>query len=125
MRAREYYSCAAQNSKRAVLFCQLSSGVLPAARARAKLDADAMNPARLFAAAAFCAAVFSAPASAQADYAREKRLADEVVPGIVVGDAVWLEVKGGRRFLAIHAPAPQAASGVVLAHGLGLQPDWG
>ena len=47
------------------------------------------------------------PAAAQ-DYAREKRWADEVVPGLVVGDAVWLETSAGRKFLAIHAPAGEA-----------------
>ena len=65
------------------------------------------------------------PALAQADYAREKRWADEITPGIVVGDAVWLELKAGRKFLAIHAPAPKAQSGVIVVHGLGLHPDWG
>src|SRR5215510_2779506 len=69
--------------------------------------------------------VIGAPALGQADYLREKRLADEIAPGIVVGDSVWLELKLGRKFLAIYTPNPKAASGVVLAHGLGLHPDWG
>lgn len=67
----------------------------------------------------------STVAFAQADYAREKRLADEITPGIVVGDPVWLELKSGRRFLAIYASNAKAASGVIVVHGLGLHPDWG
>jgi hypothetical protein len=82
---------------------------------------------RTCAAAALLAALFSAPAPAcaQADYAREQRWADEIVPGIVVGDAVWIDLRSGRRFLAIHASAPRAVSGVIVVHGLGLHPDWG
>jgi pimeloyl-ACP methyl ester carboxylesterase len=86
-----------------------------------------MKPPPAFAAASLLAALLLAPALsfAQADYAREKRLADEITPGIVVGDAVWLELKPGRKFLAIYAPNPKAASGVIVVHGLGLHPDWG
>src|SRR6185503_14349529 len=83
-----------------------------------------MNPHRAFAAACLIAAFFPMLAFAQADYAREKRLADEIIPGIVVGDAVWLELKSRRRFLAIYAADPKAASGVIVVHGLGLHPDW-
>jgi alpha/beta superfamily hydrolase len=64
------------------------------------------------------------PAIAQ-DYAREKRWADEVVPSLVVGDAVWLETSAGRRFLAIHAPAAKAKGAVVIVHGIGVHPDHG
>jgi predicted alpha/beta-hydrolase family hydrolase len=65
-----------------------------------------------------------APAFAQADYAREKRWAEEIIPGIVVGDPIWIGLKSGRKFLAIYAPSPKAASGVIVVHGLGLHPDW-
>ena len=64
------------------------------------------------------------PAAAQ-DYAREKRWADEVVPGLVVGDAVWLETAAGRKFLAIHAPAASPRGAVVIVHGIGVHPDHG
>ncbi|MBI3043055.1 MAG: DUF3530 family protein [Betaproteobacteria bacterium] len=66
-----------------------------------------------------------APCSAQADYAREKRWADEIAPAILVGDPVYLARKNGRRFLAIWAPNPKAAAGVIVVHGLGVHPDWG
>jgi alpha-beta hydrolase superfamily lysophospholipase len=65
-----------------------------------------------------------AVALAQADYVREQRWAEEITPGIVVGDPVHLEA-AGRRFLAIWTPNAKAAAGVIVVHGLGLHPDWG
>jgi pimeloyl-ACP methyl ester carboxylesterase len=62
---------------------------------------------------------------AQADYARERRWAEEITPGIVVGDPVYLELKSGRKFLGIYAPNAKAAAGVIIVHGLGVHPDWG
>ena len=62
---------------------------------------------------------------AQADYAREKRWAEEITPAILVGDPVYLALKSGRKFLAIYAPNPKAAAGVIVVHGLGVHPDWG
>ena len=59
------------------------------------------------------------------DYAREKRWADEVVPGLVVGDAHWLESSTGHRFLAIYAPATKPKGAVVIVHGIGVHPDHG
>lgn len=72
-------------------------------------------------------AVLLAPAFAlaQADYAREKRWADEITPAIVVGDPVHLQLKSGWRFLALWTPNAKATAGVILVHGLGLHPDWG
>jgi predicted alpha/beta-hydrolase family hydrolase len=64
-------------------------------------------------------------AVAQADYAREKRWADEVAPMLVVGDPVYLEQKGGHKFLAIWTPNVKAAAGVIVVHGVGVHPDWG
>lgn len=64
------------------------------------------------------------PAWAQ-DYAREKKWADEVVPGVVVGDPVYLEIpRGHHKFLTLFTPAdPKRA--VIVVHGLGIHPDWG
>jgi len=64
-------------------------------------------------------------ALAQADYAREKRWADEIQPAILVGDPVYLTLKSGRKFLAIWAPDAKASTGVILVHGRGVHPDWG
>jgi len=82
--------------------------------------------------AALCALVAAsvlllaaAQARAQADYAREQRWAAEVRSGIVVGDAVELELTSGRRFLGILTAAAQPRAGVVVVHGLGVHPDWG
>jgi len=69
-------------------------------------------------------ALVALPAAAQ-DFAREKRWADEVVPGLVVGDAAWLETSTGRKFLAIHAPAAKPKGAVVIVHGIGVHPDHG
>lgn len=62
---------------------------------------------------------------AQADYAREKRWADEITPAILVGEPVQLELKSGRKFLAIWAPNPKSRAVVIVVHGLGAHPDWG
>jgi predicted alpha/beta-hydrolase family hydrolase len=62
---------------------------------------------------------------AQADYAREKRWADEITPGIIVGDRVDLQLPSGQRFLAIYTPQSDRAKGVVVVHGMGVHPDWG
>jgi dienelactone hydrolase len=67
----------------------------------------------------------AALAQAQPDYAREKRWADEVTPGIVVGDAVYLTQKSGHKFLAIYADVAQPRAAVITVHGQGVHPDWG
>lgn len=74
---------------------------------------------------------------AGADYAREKKWADEIMPGIVVGDSVYLELKNAHKFLTIYTEAQDAKSemaksemaksemiAVVVVHGLGIHPDW-
>jgi predicted alpha/beta-hydrolase family hydrolase len=81
---------------------------------------------RLALIAGVIAALLLTPAicAAQADYVREQRWAEEITPGIVVGDPVFLEA-AGRRFLAIWTPGAKAAAGVIVVHGLGMHPDWG
>ncbi len=66
------------------------------------------------------------PAAAQ-DYERERRWAAEVVPGLVVGDAVRLKLPGGRDFLGITTePQTKPARGaILLLHGMGVHPDHG
>jgi len=74
------------------------------------------------------AALVSTSATAQ-DYAREKRWADEIVPTLVVGDAVYIQQTRGKnpahKFLALFADAPGAKTAIVLAHGVGVHPDHG
>jgi pimeloyl-ACP methyl ester carboxylesterase len=69
-------------------------------------------------------AVLAVPGLAQ-DYAREKRWADEIVPAVVVGDPLWLELKGGTKFLSLLAEVKGAKVAIVLAHGVGVHPDHG
>ena len=59
------------------------------------------------------------------DYAREKRWADEVVPGLVVGEPVWLELKNGHKFLNVYTEANDAKVAILLVHGIGVHPDHG
>ncbi len=68
---------------------------------------------------------FLAGTSFAADYAREKKWADEVVPSIVVGDPVYLKQANGHEFLTLFTPVKDAKSAVLIAHGLGIHPDWG
>lgn len=67
----------------------------------------------------------AAIAQAQPDYAREKRWAEEVTPGLVVGDAAYLAQKSGHKFLAIYTPVAQPRAAVITVHGQGVHPDWG
>ena len=74
------------------------------------------------------AALFSLAVSAEpaADYAREKKWADEVVPGLVVGDPVYLQTpRGHRKFLALFTPVADTDKAAVVVHGMGIHPDWG
>lgn len=69
------------------------------------------------------------PAFAGADYARERKWAEEIIPGIVVGDPVYLELKNAHKFLTIYTDAKDAGKsnakpGLVVIHGTGIHPDW-
>jgi pimeloyl-ACP methyl ester carboxylesterase len=60
-----------------------------------------------------------------ADYAREKKWADEVLPAVLTGDPVWLELAQGHKFLTLYTEASKAKAGVIVVHGMGVHPDWG
>lgn len=64
------------------------------------------------------------PAWAASDYDREKKWADEIVPGVVIGDPVYLEAQG-HKFLGLYTVAPNAKAGLVIVHGIGVHPDHG
>ena len=66
-------------------------------------------------AAALCTPLLALAQSQQSDYAREKRWADEVVPSIVVGEALWLEAPRTEKFLGIYAEAKNAKGAIILA----------
>ena len=62
-------------------------------------------------------------ASAQ-DHYREKRWSDQIVPGLVVGEAVWIEQSNKHKFLTIWTEAENARGAIILAHGRGWSPDF-
>jgi hypothetical protein len=93
----------------------------PAGAAGATGATPAADAARAQAAAA---AASSAPG--HPDYGREARWADEVAPTVMVGDVVWLRTPDRERVLALYTKASgPLRGGVVIVHGLGVQPDFG
>jgi pimeloyl-ACP methyl ester carboxylesterase len=78
-----------------------------------------------FGIALLACALFDACA-AGADYAREDRIIAEIVPAIVVGDALYLATPRRPRVLAIFTvPQAKPIAGAVIIHGLGAHADWG
>lgn len=80
------------------------------------------NPAWLLLLALFVAA----PASAtKSDVGKESRWAEQVIEGLLDGDAAWLDDGNGHQFLGIFSEAGNAAGrAVVLVHGIGAHPNW-
>src|SRR5262249_24927688 len=74
---------------------------------------------------AFALAARAAAPAVDSDYAREKRWADEIVPSLVVGEAVWLQGKRPQKFLGLYAEAKNPKGAIIFAHGLGVNPDYG
>lgn len=58
------------------------------------------------------------------DYFREKRWSDQIVPGLVVGEAIWIKQANGHDFLALWTEAENARGAIVLGHGRGWNPDF-
>ena len=76
--------------------------------------------------ALLCILLMAQPLAATAqDFEREKRWADEIVPGLVVGDAVWLDGPGARKFLGLYTAVKDAKAALLLVHGVGVHPDHG
>jgi pimeloyl-ACP methyl ester carboxylesterase len=59
------------------------------------------------------------------DYEREQRWANEVVPDLVVGEAVKIEASSGRTFLGLYARGNDSNPVLVIVHGIGVHPDHG
>ncbi|HZT61889.1 MAG TPA: DUF3530 family protein [Burkholderiales bacterium] len=76
-------------------------------------------------ATALCAPLIAFAQQQPSDYKREKRWADQVVPTLISGEAVWLEAPRTEKFLGIYTEAPSAKGAIILAHGLGVHPDYG
>ncbi len=79
---------------------------------------------RIFAPFLLCFFAMATTAMAS-DRAREKRWADEILPQLVVGEAVMLKSANGAEFLGLLAEAKGARTAIVLAHGVGVHPDHG
>lgn len=62
-------------------------------------------------------------AAAQPDFAREQRLAAEIVDSILDGDPLELKAEG-RTFLGIFTEAEEPRGTVLILHGRGFHPDW-
>jgi hypothetical protein len=73
---------------------------------------------------ALLAAATAMPAAAQ-DIDREARWRAEVVPNLVVGEAVDLRTPDGRTFLGLYTAASGAKTALVIVHGIGVHPDHG
>lgn len=69
--------------------------------------------------------LFVACSAAAQDYERERRWAAEVVPNLVVGDAVQLRLPDKREFLGIYTRPNPAKNAILLVHGIGVHPDHG
>ncbi len=69
--------------------------------------------------------VFFISAAMAADYAREKRWADEIAPNIIIGNPVYLQTGNGCIFLNLYTEATKANAAVIVVHGRGIHPDMG
>jgi alpha/beta superfamily hydrolase len=67
----------------------------------------------------------AAATSVAQDYEREARWRAEIVPGLVVGEAIDLRASSGRDFLAVYTRARDSKTALVIVHGIGVHPDHG
>ena len=64
-------------------------------------------------------------AASLSDTAKEARWAEQVIPSLLDGDAVWLDDGQGHEFLGIYTPADAGNKrAVILMHGIGVHPNW-
>jgi pimeloyl-ACP methyl ester carboxylesterase len=82
-----------------------------------------MSPSRAVVAGLMLLVCLGGAVASEPDFAREARLADQIVDAIFDGDPEWLEADG-REFLGIYTAAENARAGVVILHGRGFHPDW-
>ena len=77
---------------------------------------------KLIAAVCLAGTCFAALAS---DLAREKKWADEILPAILVGDPVYIDLPNKHKFLGLLAEASKPKAAVIVVHGIGVHPDHG
>lgn len=85
-----------------------------------------MNARRLFPIGfVLLALVLPATAATTSDYAKEKRWADQIVPNLFVGQAVYLN-DNGHKFLTIYTEptTTNVKGGAIIMHGVGVHPNW-
>ncbi len=59
------------------------------------------------------------------DYAREQRWAEEIIPSLLVGEAVQIMATSGKPFLGLFAKSSRPARAILLLHSVGTHPDFG
>ena len=69
-------------------------------------------------------ALLAMPALAISDYDREKRWADQILPTLMIGEAVWLQQAAGHKFLTLYTEAENPRGALIVAHGRGWSPDY-
>lgn len=62
---------------------------------------------------------------AKPDYQREKRWADEIIPGLIIADSIYLAQKNKHQFIGLLAESDNKKLAVIVVHGMGIHPDWG
>jgi len=69
--------------------------------------------------------MLNANAASKSDLAKEKRWEEQIVPSVMVGDAIKLNADGVK-FLALYTePSTKKAKGaVIIMHGIGVHPAW-
>ena len=78
----------------------------------------------LLAAATLASFLASSRSAVAQDYDREQRWADQILPALMVGDAVWLEQANGHKFLTLYTVAEKPRGALIIAHGRGWSPDY-
>jgi alpha/beta superfamily hydrolase len=80
---------------------------------------------RIVAACLLALASMPALTAVTADTERERRLAEQIVPQLMAGDAAWLATPHHERVLALYTePGKPTRKAIVIVHGLGVSPDW-
>lgn len=72
-----------------------------------------------------CASIAPPLAATQSDVDKEQRWAEQVVDGLLDGDAIWLDDGDGHEFLGILTEGDGGGErAVILLHGIGVHPNW-